>query len=72
MTTRVEELKTWFKRLNRKEQEEILEFLYDKVLINEGLYCGPALTVATEGLFCGPAPISNQQVNLCPTCKQPI
>ena len=68
----VDELKRWFKGLQRKDQEEVLEYLYDKVLLREGAYCGPhpQLVTLQKGLFCGPAPQS--QTRNCPTCGKPM
>lgn len=60
MNDNVRNLKAWFDKLPRGEQEAVLEFLYGKILVKKGLYCGPApeMIVITEGLFAGPAPAS--------------
>lgn len=79
--TNVEALQTWFDSLERAEQVKVLEFLYGdnfvRVMLTEGLYCGPApgsLGMVKKGLYCGPAPTSynsSSDNHRCPTCLRP-
>lgn len=71
MSDAVNKLQSWFKGLDKKQQEEILSFLYaGKVLIREGGYIGPSPELINEGLFCGPAPRKTTS-NICPSCGRP-
>jgi hypothetical protein len=69
-------LEEWFHiKLSKKEQEEVLEFLYGKEnLIKRGEYYGPYQGTEYKGLFMGPAPssISHSPHKVCPTCGRPI
>lgn len=73
MATPVEQLKNWFESLPRVDQKDVLRFLYDKRLITEGMFCGPApeFVPLTKGLFCGPVPTS-VSASRCPTCGRPL
>lgn len=65
-----ENLKDWFDKLSRPEQQEVVKFLYGgKILMTEGMYMGPRPGLVQRGLYCGPAPSSSQSV--CPTCGKP-
>lgn len=64
----VEALNIWFNRLSESEKEEVLEFLYEGILIKEGNYIGPSKGIILEGLFSGPAPAVSVKTEVCPKC----
>jgi hypothetical protein len=67
MPDAVSNLKEWFNKLSRSEQEEIVRFLYGgKALEIKGLYVGPDPNLVNRGLFCGPQPAPSS--SKCPTC----
>lgn len=67
----IKALQDWFTDLDEDDQKLVLSFLYGKLLLTEGTYCGPVPgMVKTGGLYCGPAPAT--QRNRCPTCGRPL
>ena len=77
MSLPVLKLQRWFDSLDRDEQKEVVNFLYDgDILLQEGLYCGPEPGTVTKGLHCGPVPRSvaatQASTNVCPTCRRPF
>lgn len=76
MSTAVDTLKDWFEKLDRTQQEEILDFLYGgKILLRKDKYLGPYPGFVTKGLHCGPAPLASSLTQnaprVCPTCGRP-
>jgi hypothetical protein len=73
MASNVDTLTSWFQSLPRPAQAEVLEFLYGKNLITEGMFMGPAPEVMPlqKGLFMGPAPATLQS-KTCHACGRPL
>lgn len=71
MNNNVKKLKEWFDTLPRSDKEEVLQFLYGKMLYRRGMYVGPAPNVVdiNEGLYAGPVPSNSPDV--CPSCQRP-
>lgn len=77
MSTAVDNIKEWFDRLNRDQQEDVLKFLYDgRVLLRKDQYFGPHPGLVIKGLHCGPAPLASSLSQgtkpVCPTCGKPF
>jgi hypothetical protein len=70
----VKQLKAWFNALPRKQKKKVLAFIYDRALLREGRYVGPAPEVVRfrKGLFCGPAPVPDTSSVRCPQCGRPF
>jgi hypothetical protein len=70
MSASTDQMQKWFDGLSSSEQQSVVEFLYGgRVLLKEGLYCGPRPGSVQRGLHCGPIPAS--AANKCPTCGKP-
>ncbi|PEB72617.1 hypothetical protein COM89_26935 [Bacillus thuringiensis] len=64
----VEALNIWFNRLSSSEKEDVLEYLYEGILIKKENYIGPSKDIILEGLFSGPAPAVSVKTEVCPKC----
>lgn len=72
MTTAVHNLQEWFDKLSTADKVEVINFLYEGVIVHKGSYYGPHPQVLFKGLNIGPKPTAIQSPQVCPTCKRPL
>jgi hypothetical protein len=66
----VQAVKDWFDKLPSDQQQEVLEFLYDKKnVVKVAGYVGPRPGLFQRGLSCGPVPSSD--AGRCAYCGRP-